>query len=79
MTAVQWRRIAERLADRLSVHAFCESHPASAPDPDCPFCGDRTAYQAYLNAGGQDCRRRPPAGKPVPIAEWMMRTREEQQ
>lgn len=75
----QWRKIAELLADRLATHAFCGQHHASTPDPDCPFCGDRAAYQAYLAAGGNDYRPKPPAGgKAVLLQELLSGTRKEQ-
>jgi len=42
-----WKRVARSLAGQLESHAHCDEHPASAPNPDCPFCADRTAYTAW--------------------------------
>jgi hypothetical protein len=62
MTArVNWKQVAERLADRLATHAFCPQHGVSDADPDCPFCQDRAVYRAYLAVGGRDQR---PAADP---------------
>lgn len=67
--ADKWRRVAEKLAQQLVAHAFCETHPASGRGKDCPFCADVMAYQAYLAAGGRDFRDPPYTGPVVSIAE----------
>lgn len=51
---VNWRKVADRLAERLANHAYCDNHPASKSALDCPFCQDRDAYYAYVIAGGTD-------------------------
>ena len=43
-----WRRIAVTLAGRMQHHAYCETH--AQHNEDCPFCKDRAAYAAYVNA-----------------------------
>jgi hypothetical protein len=58
-TRTSWRQVAEMLASRLSVHAFCEQHRLSDARPDCPWCRDRAAYRAYLAAGGREMRQAP--------------------
>lgn len=73
--AVRWRDVAERLAEQLAVHAFCDRHPAPRPDSDCPFCSDRAAYDAYLQAGGRDFRERPYAGPAVSVHDLHQRDR----
>lgn len=75
MARTDWKRLAAVLADRLASHAFCDQHPASHPEPDCPWCGDRTAYRAYLAAGGRDFRIKA-EGRSVPLAELSRRTPE---
>lgn len=51
--------LARLLAGRLAAHADCESHTENTADPDnCPFCADRAAYAAWLEAGGEDFRDR---------------------
>jgi hypothetical protein len=62
-----WRSVAETLAVRLVEHAFCEQHRPDSPDPDCPHCGDRSAYGAYLKAGGRDFRPPPYTGPTVSV------------
>lgn len=52
----QHRSLRDRLAERLSAHAYCDEHPLSSPAGDCPFCGDRDAYLAHVKAGGHDFR-----------------------
>jgi hypothetical protein len=65
-----WRAIAELLAERLAVHAFCPQHSLSDAEPDCPFCADRAAYWKYLAAGGLDFRMTAPEGaRSVPLSE----------
>lgn len=69
MARTSWKVMAERLAGRLANHASCETHPASAPAPGCPFCDDRTAYAEYIAAGGHD--HRPVAsGRVLSFKEW---------
>lgn len=53
-----WKAIADRLAERLSHHAYrdCE-HEELKPD-ECAFCADVAAYWEYLEAGGTDWRGR---------------------
>jgi hypothetical protein len=65
-----WRQVAQQLAIQLSAHAFCEQHPVSDPDGECPYCADRDAYQVWLNAGGRDYRpASPPGARSVPLHE----------
>lgn len=49
-------KLMDRLAERLANHAVCDQHPEDRVDPGCPFCRDRSAYLAYVNAGGRDHR-----------------------
>jgi hypothetical protein len=65
----KWKKVAEVLASRLVMHAFCREHKADSPDPDCPFCEDRQAYSAYLKAGGRDFRPPPHTGPVVSVDE----------
>lgn len=68
MVAATWRHIAEVLARRLAHHAFCDSHPESQPDADCPFCKDRAAYRLWQRkAGVRDVPL--PEGRDVTLAE----------
>jgi hypothetical protein len=68
--STNWKAVAEALAGRLANHADCGTHRRRNPDPSCPFCRDRAAYDAYLAAGGQDFRYKPPDGtRSVPIHE----------
>ncbi|WP_436759394.1 hypothetical protein [Streptosporangium sp. V21-05] len=67
MTVARWRAIADVLAVQLAVHAFCDTHPESSPDPGCPYCADRAAYNQYLQAGGTD-HRSAPQGKPIEVS-----------
>ena len=47
----KWEQVADMLASRMMYQAnHCPGHPGSTPD--CPFCQDTVAYQAYLAAGG---------------------------
>lgn len=51
-----WKRVATRLAGRLS-HAtddFCAAHKDPEEDPDCPFCQDILAYRAYRLRASQE-------------------------
>lgn len=64
--AKNWRQVAEMLAERLVVHAFCDKHSTRNPAPECPFCSDCAAYQAYL--AGRDFTLHVP-GEPVPIQD----------
>jgi hypothetical protein len=65
-----WRRVAEKLADRLATHAFCPQHSASDPAVDCPWCTDRAVYREYLAVGGEDYRPVPdPDAKMVRLAD----------
>ena len=67
---LNWREVADVLAERLAHHAFCNAHSAARPDADCPFCRDRAAYEQYLAAGGTDYQPRPePGARLVPLAE----------
>lgn len=43
-----WQLVARRLAARMRHHAECSDHPADDPDPGCPFCSDRSAYELFL-------------------------------
>jgi hypothetical protein len=65
---VNWRKIADLLADRLETHAICPQHSVADAAPDCPWCQDRAAYRKYLMAGGHDYRPRP-EGRGVPLSE----------
>jgi hypothetical protein len=51
-----WRSIANQLAERLSWtdaylcaggSAVEAGHPREYADPSCPFCADRSAYDAW--------------------------------
>lgn len=42
-----WENVARRLAHRMSNHAFCDNHPESAPEPNCPYCEDRATYRLW--------------------------------
>jgi hypothetical protein len=64
-----WRRVAEALAERLVSHAFCTDHSEANPEPDCPWCDDREAYRAYVDAGGRDFRPPPYTGRVVTLSE----------
>jgi hypothetical protein len=67
------RQLAARLAERLAAHAFCDTHAEAAAEPDsCPFCADRAAYAAWLDAGGRDYRD-PREGAPVDIFDVLRR------
>jgi hypothetical protein len=67
------RRTRDRLAEQMASHAHCDDHPTSAADVNCPFCADRSAYLAYLSAGGRDYR---PSvdGPSITLAELRRRT-----
>lgn len=69
MPRISWRAIAEALAERVAAYADCEAHRENRPDPECPFCGDRAAYQRYLDAGGRDFRPSPADGPSLSLAE----------
>ena len=71
--AKSWRQVATALAGRLVHHAFCETHSRANPDPDCPFCADREAYEAYVAAGGYDFRPSPYTGPVVSVHELAQR------
>jgi hypothetical protein len=43
-----WKRIAMILGGQMEDHAFCEDHPVSEPEPQCPFCEDRAAYRLFV-------------------------------
>lgn len=73
---VNWRTIAAHLAERLSNHAFCVDHSEQKPDPDCPWCEDRAAYLAYLEAGGFD-HRPEPTPESETISLWELRQQHE--
>jgi hypothetical protein len=70
MARPSWKGVAERLAGRLANHAFCETHGPGRPDPDCPFCDDRTAYAEYIAAGGYDHRPIFEGGQILSFKEW---------
>lgn len=62
--------MAERLATRLAEHAGCCDHTEAAPGRGCPFCEDRSAYLAFVAAGGRDYRDGSASqGEPVSIFE----------
>lgn len=68
------RQLSEKLARRLADHAECDEHPLSAPATDCPFCGDRAAYLAYVSGGGRDFRP-DNSGATVDFFEYMHQSR----
>jgi hypothetical protein len=70
------RVVAELLAQRMAVHAFCEDHPETRPERGCPFCEDRAAYAAWLASGGRDYRSR--AGGPSISLTELRRLHEEE-
>jgi hypothetical protein len=47
-----WRRMADRLAERLMHQCYCSRHDDPDEDPDCPFCDDIRAYREYIVMGG---------------------------
>lgn len=47
MSRESWKRIAIALGDAMQNHSFCFEHDEEHPEPDCPFCGDRTVYARY--------------------------------
>jgi hypothetical protein len=54
MADAKWRRIADRLAERLSNYEDC---PQRGDHPfECPFCEDAAVYAEYVGAGGTDYR-----------------------
>jgi hypothetical protein len=58
MAKRSWKSIAMALGERMSCHAFCESHSLEEADPkNCPFCDDRAAYGRYLERLAQDGQR----------------------
>ncbi len=43
-----WKAVADRLGERLSHQAFCDNgHTASTRAPECPFCQDIAAVEAW--------------------------------
>lgn len=46
--AASWQAVARRLAARMRHHAECSDHKPADPDPECPFCSDRSAYELFL-------------------------------
>lgn len=42
-----WKAIATALGNAMQTHAFCEDHPATNPEPECPFCEDRAVFARY--------------------------------
>lgn len=43
------KELMRRLANRLSFHAFCNTHEEKKADLlDCPFCRDRDTYIQYV-------------------------------
>lgn len=43
-----WQAVARKLAARMRHHAECSDHDSADPDPDCPFCSDRAAYELFV-------------------------------
>lgn len=67
MAAPTWKAVADALGARLKHHAYCEDHPESQPQPDCPFCKDRTAYRMWQGKAG--VRDAPPEGRSMSLRE----------
>ncbi len=58
-----WEAVAGALADRMFFHSNCETHPENDPDPSCPFCKDRAAYQVWQRKSGLRHVERIPDGE----------------
>jgi hypothetical protein len=62
-----WQVVARKLAARMRHHAECSDHEPDAPDPDCPFCSDRSAYELFLAKDEAfQARRQARDGSPAP-------------
>jgi hypothetical protein len=48
VTTEQWVAMAHKLAASVHPLASCNAHAVSDPDPECPYCEDRTVYREYL-------------------------------
>jgi hypothetical protein len=49
-----WKAMADQLGERLSHQAFCNNrHTPATRDPDCPFCRDITAVEAWRRLSGR--------------------------
>jgi len=60
MNTPSWKAIAEKLAERMSYHAYCDTHPEREATPDtCPFCADRAAYRLWEAKSGMTYRPPP--------------------
>lgn len=55
------------LAERMAIHADCETHRPSRPDPLCGYCEDVAVYAAYLATGGKDYRHMPSTRREVNV------------
>jgi hypothetical protein len=47
MSRETWRAVAMALGNAMRNHQYCEDHPASEPEPSCPFCADRAVYARF--------------------------------
>lgn len=68
MPKTDWRAIADQLASRLRWHAACEAGHKPY-DPECPFCADLEAFDAYKAAGGTLRMWEPEGGTTVTLEE----------
>lgn len=75
-SASKWRPVAERLAQQMAAHADCEIHPEDQSQKGCPSCDDRSAYAAWLGAGGRDYRPVDPPGTRT-VSVWELRAEHE--
>ncbi len=47
MSRETWRAIAIALGNAMENHRYCSDHGVSEPEPNCPFCSDRSLYLRY--------------------------------
>lgn len=79
MTTVKtWRELAVLLGGRMRNHAYCEHHPRGKPEPDCPYCEDRAAFDVYAaKAGDADEPEEVEVFNPLDQSAWPAHLRDD--